>query len=79
MGADAQKDGIKPLALQVRQGKIGSQADTGMQFNAVVASNTRAIRLWESMGFETVGTVPDAFRHATGGPTPVHIMYLALS
>jgi len=50
----------------------------GMQFNAVVASNTRAVQLWESMGFEIVGTVPDAFRHATDGPTAVHIMYNAL-
>jgi L-amino acid N-acyltransferase YncA len=51
---------------------------TGMQFNAVVATNTRAIALWKSMGFEIVGTVPDAFRHATEGPTPVHIMYRSL-
>jgi L-amino acid N-acyltransferase YncA len=47
----------------------------GMQFNAVVSTNTRAIALWESMGFEIVGTVPDAFRHATAGPTAIHIMY----
>ena len=50
----------------------------GMQFNAVVASNIRAIQLWESLGFEIVGTVPDAFRHATDGPTAVHIMYKRL-
>ena len=50
----------------------------GMQFNAVVSTNTRAIRLWESMGFEIVGTVPDAFRHAAEGLTPVHIMYRSL-
>lgn len=50
----------------------------GMQFNAVVATNTRAVRLWESMGFEVVGTVPNAFRHATEGLVPVHIMYRRL-
>jgi L-amino acid N-acyltransferase YncA len=50
----------------------------GMQFNAVVVTNTRAVRLWESMGFEVVGTVPDAFRHSANGPTAVHIMYRAL-
>ena len=49
-----------------------------MQFNAVVASNTRALRLWESLGFEIVGTVPDAFRHATQGATAVHILYREL-
>ncbi len=51
---------------------------TGMQFNAVVVTNTRAIALWESMGFDIVGTVPDAFRHATQGPTAIHIMYRSL-
>ena len=51
---------------------------SGMQFNAVVASNTRAVALWESMGFEIVGTVPDAFRHAVDGPTAIHIMYRSL-
>lgn len=51
---------------------------SGMQFNAVVASNTRAVGLWESMGFEIVGTVPDAFRHAADGPTATHVMYRSL-
>jgi ribosomal protein S18 acetylase RimI-like enzyme len=49
-----------------------------MQFNSVVATNTGAIALWESLGFEIVGTVPDAFRHASEGLTPVHIMYQQL-
>lgn len=49
-----------------------------MQFNAVVATNLVAIRLWESMGFAIVGTVPNAFRHATRGLVPVHIMYREL-
>lgn len=49
-----------------------------MQFNAVVASNTGAIALWESLGFEIVGTVPGAFRHVERGLTPVHIMYREL-
>ena len=51
---------------------------TGMQFNAVVATNTRAVALWESMGFAIVGTVPDAFRHAANGLTAIHVMYRRL-
>lgn len=51
---------------------------TAMQFNSVVASNTPAVSLWESLGFEIVGTVPDAFRHMRDGLTPVHVMYRAL-
>ena len=50
----------------------------GMQFNSVVASNEAAIRLWESLGFEIVGTVPDAFRHTRLGPIAIHVMYRPL-
>ncbi len=50
----------------------------GMQFNAVIASNERAIALWKSLGFEIVGTVPDAFRHAERGLTAIHVMYARL-
>lgn len=47
----------------------------GMQFNSVVATNRAAIELWESMGFEVVGTVPRAFRHPDEGLIPVLVMY----
>jgi L-amino acid N-acyltransferase YncA len=50
----------------------------GMQFNAVVATNTKAVALWESLGFDIVGTVPDAFRHVGGEMVPVHVMYRRL-
>lgn len=49
-----------------------------MQFNSVVASNTAAIGLWKSLGFEIVGTIPDAFRHAELGPTDIHVMHRQL-
>jgi ribosomal protein S18 acetylase RimI-like enzyme len=34
-----------------------------MQYNLVVSTNAGAVRLWKRMGFETVGTMPGAFRH----------------
>ena len=34
-----------------------------MQFNFVVSSNTRAVKLWSSLGFETVGRLPHVFEH----------------
>ena len=34
------------------------QGYRGIQFNAVVETNTAAVRLWQSLGFEIVGTVP---------------------
>ena len=33
-----------------------------IQFNAVVSTNTAANALWDSLGFEMIGTVPKAFR-----------------
>jgi ribosomal protein S18 acetylase RimI-like enzyme len=51
---------------------------TAMQFNYVVASNTVAVRLWQRHGFNIVGTVPCAFRHAQLGPTDIHIMHRQL-
>jgi L-amino acid N-acyltransferase YncA len=49
-----------------------------MQFNAVVESNTGAIALWRSLGFEIIGTVPDAFHHPRDGYVGLHIMYRKL-
>ncbi|MEP7024300.1 MAG: GNAT family N-acetyltransferase [Actinomycetota bacterium] len=47
----------------------------GMQFNAVAASNERAVALWRSLGMGILATVPDGFRHPTQGLVGLHIMY----
>ncbi|MDQ3879924.1 MAG: GNAT family N-acetyltransferase, partial [Chloroflexota bacterium] len=47
-------------------------------FNAVAATNTAAIRLYESLGFEIVGTVPEGFRHPTQGFVGLHMMHRRL-
>lgn len=49
-----------------------------MQFNAVVETNTGAVKLWRSLGFKVLATVPDAFRHHTRGLVGLHIMYRPL-
>lgn len=46
-----------------------------MQFNAVVSTNTVAVRLWEQCGFTRVGTVPKAFQHQTLGLVDTYVMY----
>jgi L-amino acid N-acyltransferase YncA len=38
-----------------------------MQFNFVVSTNERAVKLWESFGFAIVGRLPGAFQHPTLG------------
>lgn len=47
----------------------------GMQFNAVVATNTGGLALWESLGFAVIGTVPQAFDHSAHGLVDLHIMH----
>jgi ribosomal protein S18 acetylase RimI-like enzyme len=49
-----------------------------MQFNFVVSSNERAVRLWQSFGFEIVGTLPKAFEHPTLGFVDAFVMYRQL-
>jgi len=49
-----------------------------MQFNFVVKSNTAAVNLWKSVGFEVIGEIPDAIRHSQQGLTNAYIMYRKL-
>jgi GNAT superfamily N-acetyltransferase len=55
-----------------------SEGYRAMQFNAVVAANTRAMRLYDSLGFRVIGTVPEGFRHPRLGFVGLHIMHRAL-
>jgi GNAT superfamily N-acetyltransferase len=49
-----------------------------MQFNAVVETNTTAVRLWQSLGFEILATAPESFDHPTHGLVGLHVMYQRL-
>jgi ribosomal protein S18 acetylase RimI-like enzyme len=50
-----------------------------MQFNLVVSTNTRAVRLWQDMGFAIIGTIPRAFAHPVQGDADAHVMWRALT
>lgn len=47
----------------------------GMQFNAVVETNTVAVKLWQALGFEVMATIPEAFNHRRFGLVGLHVMY----
>ena len=49
-----------------------------MQFNFVISTNERAVRLWQSFGFEIVGRLPGAFQHPTQGFVDAFVMYRSL-
>jgi GNAT superfamily N-acetyltransferase len=49
-----------------------------IQFNAVVETNTAAVRLWHKLGFQILTTVPEAFDHPKHGLVGLHVMFLRL-
>ena len=49
-----------------------------MQFNIVIKSNEGAVRLWQKLGFDIIGEIPDAFQHQKLGLTNAYIMYQKL-
>jgi ribosomal protein S18 acetylase RimI-like enzyme len=49
-----------------------------MQFNFVVSTNERAVRLWQGFGFEIVGTLPRAFSHPKHGFVDAFVMFKTL-
>lgn len=55
-----------------------SQGYRAMQFNFVVSTNERAVKLWQSLGFEIVGRLPGAFRHPSADYVDAFVMYKQL-
>jgi L-amino acid N-acyltransferase YncA len=49
-----------------------------MQFNFVVSTNAAGVALWKKLGFEVVGTLPQAFNHARLGLVDAYVMYRPL-
>ncbi len=49
-----------------------------MQFNFVVSTNERAVRLWQSLGFAIVGRIPEAFEHPVHGYVDALVMHRML-
>lgn len=49
-----------------------------MQYNFVVSTNVGAVQLWQSLGFDIIGTIPDAFLHFEKGYVDAHIMHRKL-
>jgi ribosomal protein S18 acetylase RimI-like enzyme len=69
------------VARAMCEHSLGAARDAGfhaMQFNFVVSTNERAVRLWKSLGFEEVGRLPDAFRHPRLGHVDALVMHRRL-
>ncbi len=50
-----------------------------MQFRAVVETNTSAVHLWRSLGFQILTAIPEAFDHHEHGLVGLHIMFQKLA
>ncbi|WP_437207277.1 N-acetyltransferase family protein [Planctomicrobium sp. SH664] len=55
-----------------------AQGYRAMQFNFVVSTNLTAVRLWKSIGFQVVGTLPGAFAHPEQGDVNALVMFQRL-
>ena len=75
----AQGRGVAARMCEHSQQFAISQGFRAMQFNFVVATNQRAVRLWLRLGFEVVGRLPGAFRHRQLGFVDALVMYKTLT
>ena len=67
--------GVARLMCEHSQQLAREQGFEAMQFNSVVATNDVAVALWQKLGFETVGRLPRAYRHARLGLVDCLVMY----
>lgn len=70
--------GIARAMAEHSLGAARAEGFTAMQFNFVVATNAPAVRLWRGLGFETVGRLPEAFRHPELGLVDALVMFRQL-
>lgn len=75
---DAQGGGIATALCEDSQREAVARGFRAMQFNLVVSTNVRAVRLWQRLGFTVVGTLPKAFHHMKLGYVDALVMYKEL-
>jgi L-amino acid N-acyltransferase YncA len=67
--------GIARLMCEHSQTVAQELGYLAMQFNFVVSSNQAAVRCWTQLGFNTVGRLPQAFRHPELGFVDALVMF----
>lgn len=71
----ARGKGVASLMCEHSQSTAIALGFLAMQFNFVVSTNSGAVRLWQKLGYEIVGTLPCAFRHPEAGFVNAYVMY----
>jgi L-amino acid N-acyltransferase YncA len=67
--------GVARAMCEHSLGRARGRRFRAMQFNFVISTNTRAVKLWQSFEFAIVGTLPKAFLHPTLGYVDAFVMY----
>jgi ribosomal protein S18 acetylase RimI-like enzyme len=75
---DAFGRGVAQAMCAHSLGEAKSHGFSAVQFNFVIASNERAVRLWQRMGFAIVGRLPGAFQHPRLGLVDAYVMLRSL-
>lgn len=75
---EARGKGIASALCEHSQREAILRGFRAMQYNLVVSSNEGAVRLWKKLGFEVIGTVPEAFHHHRLGYVDAFVMYKKL-
>jgi L-amino acid N-acyltransferase YncA len=68
--------GVGELLVRASLKQAASLSFRIMQFNAVVASNTAAIRLYEKLGFTRLGVIPGGFQLPDGSYEDIIPFYI---
>lgn len=79
VAADAEGKGVARTMCAHSIAYAKEQGYRGIQFNFVLSSNERAVRLWSSMGFETIGRLPGVFEHPRLGYVDALLMFMDLT
>lgn len=74
----AQGKGIARAMCEHSLARARERGFRAMQFNHVVSTNSRAVALWQKLGFTIVGTLPLAFNHPVHGYVDSYVMFRAL-
>jgi L-amino acid N-acyltransferase YncA len=67
--------GVARAMCEHSLGRARGRRFRALQFNFVISTNTRAVKLWQSFEFAIVGTLPKAFLHPTLGYVDAFVMY----
>jgi ribosomal protein S18 acetylase RimI-like enzyme len=79
VSSDAQGRGVASQMCEHSQAQALAMGFRAMQFNFVVVTNTRAIALWERLGFTVVGRLPGVFNHQKLGYVDALVMFKQLA